>query len=90
MFPSTEIDSQNIQMTARRVLEELAPIHYNVFVYVISFLREVLGQRQQNLVTPAKLARICSTCLCETEDVPEAKRTGMQLVFLHLLETTSI
>lgn len=90
MFPSAEIDSQNIQMTARRVLEELAPIHYNVFVYVISFFREVLAQKQRNLITAAKLARICSTCLCETHDVSEAKRTAMQLVFLHLLEATSI
>merc|ERR1712157_639889 len=37
LFPTLEIpNAQNIQSYARKFLEELPPIHYNVFVYVIS------------------------------------------------------
>eukprot|EP00934_Nitzschia_sp_Nitz4_P002818 Nitzschia sp. Nitz4//scaffold85_size83877//58734//64309//NITZ4_005237-RA/size83877-processed-gene-0.128-mRNA-1//1//CDS//3329559161//2808//frame0 len=32
MFPSVEINAENIQALSRRFLEELPPIHYNVFV----------------------------------------------------------
>jgi inositol polyphosphate 5-phosphatase INPP5B/F len=73
LCPTMEIDSQNIQMYARRVLDELPPIHYNVFIYVISFFREVFifhqqqQQQQQQTssssLTSTKLARIACTCL---------------------------
>jgi phosphatidylinositol-bisphosphatase len=95
LFPAVEIDSQNIQMSARRLLEELTPIHYNVFVYVISFFREVLQLRERNLLTAAKIARICSSCMSpgiglDDSNAAHLKRTGMQLIILHLLETVSI
>ena len=95
LFPSIEIDSQNIQMSARRLLEELPPIHYNVFVYVVSFFREVLQLSDRNLLTAAKIARICCSCMAPGNGLDESnasdiKRTGMQLIVLHLLETVSI
>jgi inositol polyphosphate 5-phosphatase INPP5B/F len=95
LFPTSEIDSQNIQSSARRLLEELPPIHYNVFVYVISFFREVLQQREQNQLTAAKLARLSCSSMAPGNDLDNSnaslqKRTGMQLIILHLLETVSI
>jgi inositol polyphosphate 5-phosphatase INPP5B/F len=92
LFPSLEVDSTNIQACARRLLEELPPIHYNVFVYVISFFRELLLYKEQNKVTAAKLSRLCCTCLVGPEgaSVASQKRTGLQLILLHLLETSSI
>lgn len=95
LFPAMEIDSQNIQMSARRLLEELPPIHYNVFVYVISFFREVLQLREQNLLTAAKVARICCEAMApgtglDNSNASLLKRTGIQLIVLHLLETSSI
>jgi inositol polyphosphate 5-phosphatase INPP5B/F len=94
-FPSVEIDSQNIQMSARRLLEELPPIHYNVFVYIISFFREVLQHREENQLSAAKLARIACASMAPAQDLDHSnsslqKRTGMQLIVLHLLETVSI
>ena len=94
-FPSVEIDSQNIQMSARRLLEELPPIHYNVFVYIISFFREILQHREENQLTAAKLARIACSSMAPAHDLDNSnsslqKRTGMQLIVLHLLETVSI
>jgi phosphatidylinositol-bisphosphatase len=95
LFPTVEIDSQTIQSSARRLLEELPPIHYNIFVYVISFFREVLVHRDKNLLTAAKVARICCNCMAPGRDLDTAasslqKRTGIQLIVLHLLETSSI
>jgi inositol polyphosphate 5-phosphatase INPP5B/F len=95
LFPSVEIDSQTIQSSARRLLEELHPIHYNVFVYVISFFREVLVHRDRNFLSAAKVARICGSCMAPGRDLDDSslslqKRTGMQLIILHLLETSSI
>jgi len=95
LFPTAEIDSLNIQSTARRLLEELAPVHYNIFVYVISFFREVLVHRERNLLSAAKVARICCSCLAPGTELDDSsaslqKRTGMQLIMLHLLETSSI
>lgn len=33
---------------SRKFLEELPPLNYNVFVYVLSFLREVLAELNYN------------------------------------------
>eukprot|EP00545_Synedropsis_sp_CCMP1620_P006920 CAMPEP_0119015632 /NCGR_PEP_ID=MMETSP1176-20130426/11335_1 /TAXON_ID=265551 /ORGANISM="Synedropsis recta cf, Strain CCMP1620" /LENGTH=725 /DNA_ID=CAMNT_0006968941 /DNA_START=52 /DNA_END=2225 /DNA_ORIENTATION=+ len=59
LFPTLEIDSQNIQSFARKFLEELPPIHYNTFVYVMSFFREALVHKEQNKLAATRLARIC-------------------------------
>lgn len=95
LFPTIEVDSQTIQATARRLLEELPPIHYNTFVYVISFFREALLFREQNRLSATKLARICCSCMAPGTALDNSagalqKRTGMQLIMLHLLETSSI
>lgn len=95
LFPTTEIDSQTIQMSTRRLLEELPPIHYNVFVYVISFFREVLQVRDRNLLTAVKVARLLCSCMAPGVELFDSnssmiKRNGMQLIVLHLLETVSI
>jgi len=57
LFPSLDIDAQNIQMFTRKFLEDLEAISYNVFIYMISFFREVLLHRQKNRLSPAKVAR---------------------------------
>jgi len=95
LFPAVEIDSQNIQSSARRFLEELPPVHYNVFVYVISFFREALLYRDRNKLSAAKVARICCSCMAPGTGLDNSngslqRRTGMQLIMLHLLETSSI
>jgi phosphatidylinositol-bisphosphatase len=99
LFPQLEIDAQNIQSFTRKFLEHLPPIHYNVFIYVISFFREALLYREVNKLTAAKLARICCNCLVlgsssggmDTESTSSMQRlAGMQLIMLHFLETNSI
>lgn len=91
LFPTIEVDSQNIQALARRVIEELPPIHYNVFIYIVSFFREILLYRQKNHLTAAKLARVLTDSVTPGQgNVPEQRKMGMQLILLHLLETSSI
>lgn len=57
LFPSLDIDAQNIQMFTRKFLEDMLPVPYNVFIYIISFFREVLLHRDRNRLSPAKVAR---------------------------------
>mmetsp|Transcript_4945 Transcript_4945/g.5126 ORF Transcript_4945/g.5126 Transcript_4945/m.5126 type:complete len:284 (-) Transcript_4945:639-1490(-) len=100
LFPSLEIDAQNIQSMSRKFLEELPPIHYNVFVYLVSFFREALLYKDSNLLSAAKLARICTNCMVlgvgagagSLEETASSitRRAGMQLIMLHFLETSSI
>jgi phosphatidylinositol-bisphosphatase len=97
LFPTLEIDSQNIQSFARRFMEELAPIHYNVFVYMISFFREALLYKATNKLSAAKVARIClksmvlgANSALDDSSASMQRRAGMQLIMLHLLETNSI
>jgi phosphatidylinositol-bisphosphatase len=99
MFPNLEVDSQNMQYLARKFLEELPPIHYNVFVYIISFFRECLVHKESNLLSVAKLARICCNCLAiglqgasdfDDSAASMQRRAGMQTIMTHFLETTSI
>lgn len=95
LFPTAEIDSQNIQLNARKILEELPPIHYNIFVYVTSFFREVLQVRDQNQLTAAKVARVCCTAMAPGSSLDDSgsgaeRRRACQLILGHLLETNSI
>ena len=57
LFPTLDIDAQNIQMCTRKFLEDMLPVPYNVFIYIISFFREVLLHRERNRLSPAKVAR---------------------------------
>uniref|UniRef100_A0A7S2VYZ6 Rho-GAP domain-containing protein n=1 Tax=Eucampia antarctica TaxID=49252 RepID=A0A7S2VYZ6_9STRA len=98
LFPTLDIDSQNIQSVARKFLEELPPIHYNIFVYIISFFRECLLYRESNKLSVAKAARICNNCLVvgNTDQAVEEsaatvqRRSGMLMIMIHFLDTNTI
>ena len=96
LFPMVEINSENIQSMSRKFLEVLSPVHYNVFVYVMSFFREVLLYKDRNRLTAAKVARICCDCCSPSpanvvmDSAMVQRRAGMHLILLHLLETSSI
>ncbi|GMH76240.1 hypothetical protein TrLO_g4041 [Triparma laevis f. longispina] len=90
--PIVEIDQQNIMPWSRRFLEELPPIHYNCFVYIISFLREVLLFSKNNGLTAAKLARVCSNCMIQSDGGKNevGRSRSMALIFLHFLTTNTL
>lgn len=60
LLPSVEIDAQILRPWTRRFLELLPPLNYNIFVYLISFFREVLKYHESNRLNTEKLATICS------------------------------
>lgn len=43
-----EIDPAHYKAHCRRILDEMPQLYYNVFVYIISFLREVLALERLN------------------------------------------
>lgn len=95
LLPTLEIDAQNLQGFARSFLEGLPPIHYNVFVYIISFFRECLLFHKGNELNTIKLARICVSCLVNGNKVDESRQAsqrqkGMHLLMIHFLESSSI
>jgi len=98
LFPTSDIDAQNIQSFTRKFLEDMLPVPYNVFIYIISFFREVLLHRQKNRLSPAKVARILCNCLVsspqgnaeESASSSNQLRGNMQQLMLHFLETNSI
>jgi len=48
LFPMSEVEASRLPLWSRRLLETLPPISYNVFVYFLSFLREVLAASEYN------------------------------------------
>ncbi|KAI9918453.1 hypothetical protein PsorP6_011959 [Peronosclerospora sorghi] len=47
----------------RALLDALPPLRYNLVVYLVAFLREVLKHRATNRLTPDKLAFVFGRCL---------------------------
>ena len=98
LIPTVDIDAQNIQIFTRKFLEDMLPIPYNVFIYIISFFREVLLHEQKNLLSPPKVARILCNCLGlsqlgtadEMTGSTKSSRGNMQQLMLHFLQTNSI
>ena len=96
LLPGLEVDAQNLQGIARSFLEGLPPIHYNVFVYIISFFRECLLFQQSNHLDASKLARICVRCLVRGNQMFDEGRqstqrqNNMHILMVHFLESSSI
>lgn len=55
--------TEPMAQTCRTLLDSLPPVRYNVVVYLVSFLREVLVHRAANKLSPEKLAFVFSRCL---------------------------
>ncbi|OQS05047.1 inositol polyphosphate 5-phosphatase [Thraustotheca clavata] len=49
--------------SSRAILDSLAPIHYNTFIYLLSFLREVLNHGSENNLHVSRLACVFSRVL---------------------------
>lgn len=58
LIVQAQVEPQNIRMFARRFLEQLPPLNYNVFVYLISFERELLKHEEDNSLNAQRMAAI--------------------------------
>eukprot|EP00471_Norrisiella_sphaerica_P013852 CAMPEP_0184494738 /NCGR_PEP_ID=MMETSP0113_2-20130426/29461_1 /TAXON_ID=91329 /ORGANISM="Norrisiella sphaerica, Strain BC52" /LENGTH=704 /DNA_ID=CAMNT_0026880613 /DNA_START=81 /DNA_END=2195 /DNA_ORIENTATION=- len=54
---------ENLNDFCKQAFLRLTPIHYNAFVYVLSFLREVLIHRTSNKLTPVKIIPLFARCI---------------------------
>ncbi|KAG2947574.1 hypothetical protein PC129_g5361 [Phytophthora cactorum] len=53
----------NMAQGCRALLDGLPPVRYNVVVYLVAFLREVIKQSATNKLSPEKLAFVFGRCL---------------------------
>jgi inositol polyphosphate 5-phosphatase INPP5B/F len=99
LLPTMELDAQNLRPWTRRFLEQLPPLNYNVFVYLVSFFREVLKHHEHNRLNTDKLAGICCNVLLPIEErggaseegsKEDQRRQSMQFIFSHFLTTPVI
>lgn len=95
LCPSIEVDEVTNKQLCKRFLEALPPLSYNVFVYVLSFLREVLAQAGYNRSSPDRLAAVCVQCMTASEEGREDTRRATRLnalkdLVVHLLTTSSL
>jgi phosphatidylinositol-bisphosphatase len=59
LYPTNKLDASQLSMASRKFLEDLPPLNYNVFVYLVSFFREVLAEESYNRCSAAHLAEVC-------------------------------
>eukprot|EP00743_Colponemidia_sp_Colp-15_P007681 GILK01008315.1.p1 GENE.GILK01008315.1~~GILK01008315.1.p1 ORF type:complete len:980 (+),score=193.72 GILK01008315.1:42-2981(+) len=71
----------------QQFLAELTPVHHNVFLYIASFLRELLQHREKNKLTPERLSLVFSSCLMRLppSNEPMLSRLSLQTFFMHFL-----
>mmetsp|Transcript_26907 Transcript_26907/g.39868 ORF Transcript_26907/g.39868 Transcript_26907/m.39868 type:complete len:119 (+) Transcript_26907:38-394(+) len=67
-----DVEPNNIRAWSRHFLEQLPPINYNVFVYLLSFQRELLALREFNRLTAVKLSALNVACMTPN-NVPSAE-----------------
>ena len=82
LCPHTHVDASDLRPWCRAFLQSLPALNYNAFVYVMSFLREVLSQRNYNRANPTILATFCVDTMTAFSGPFRAKQ---QLNFYHTL-----
>mmetsp|Transcript_13038 Transcript_13038/g.23138 ORF Transcript_13038/g.23138 Transcript_13038/m.23138 type:complete len:841 (+) Transcript_13038:63-2585(+) len=83
LFPRADIDSASAENWLRRFLEQLPPLENNVFLYMVTFAREVAKNMSYNHVDPRELSGIFAHCLFRPVEALErqqlyASGTSMQ------------
>jgi phosphatidylinositol-bisphosphatase len=62
MYPAAEVEEANLRAVGRKFLESLPTLNYNVFVYLVSFLREILSEREANGSSAEAYKTLCLEC----------------------------
>jgi len=92
IFPASLCNqfSEGMNLTAwcMQALTQLSPAHYNAFIYMASFLREILKHSDKNLLTANQLVLVFSRCLMHA-DVSGAVGKPKPWIILHHFLTSS-
>ena len=83
------VDGTNMTNWCRQALFSLSASHYNVFVYVISFLREVLAHSSKNQCSLDQLVLVFARCLMHIHptsyQIKGSKDAKAVLILTHFL-----
>lgn len=86
-------------------MEDLPALNYNVFVYILSFLREVIAEESYNRCSSEQLSTVCVQCMTtaiydddeyynllskDEREKREARQGYLQQIILYLLTTTAL
>jgi len=74
LFPTADINNISLELWGRRFLEQLPPLRHNVFVYVITFLREMLNHSQHNHLNVDGMAFVFAPSLMRPGEVIKAQQ----------------
>jgi len=69
-------DGVNLTAWCMQALTQLTPAHYNAFIYMASFLREVLKHSDKNQLSPNNLVHGFSRCLMHSASLTEVVSSG--------------
>ena len=69
-------EGMNLTTWCMQALTQLTPAHYNAFIYMASFLREVLKHSDKNELTPNQLVLVFSRCLMHAAPLQELSASG--------------
>lgn len=93
LYPTVEVDEVVQRQLCKRFLDGLPPLSYNLFVYVLSFLREVIAQQHYNRTSADKLALTCIGCMTpapEEHKVEERRLHFLRDLIAAMLTTSSL
>ncbi|ETW04415.1 hypothetical protein H310_04696 [Aphanomyces invadans] len=84
--------SLSADTTASVTVDGLATVHFNTFIYVSSFLREVLLHTPRNLLNTSKIAHVFGRCLLgySVTQGPSPKIDMMERMLVHFLTTGTL
>eukprot|EP00128_Syssomonas_multiformis_P012082 Colp12_sorted_trinity150504_noHs@19516 len=68
------LDCCNSYILCKQVISQLSSVHYNVFVYLMAFLREVLEHSARNGLTTEKLALLFGNVLLRSPQIPTGNK----------------
>ena len=69
LLPEKELaDAQGLRAWGADFLAALPDAHYNTFVYVVAFFKELLASADRNLLTPARLSVVVCGAMLPSDD----------------------
>lgn len=94
------MDTQNLRQWSRKILDSLTSLNYNVFIYLMSFMREIYNQRDYNRCSAERLSLLCTNMMYfsptdngisfEERNRRESKMQIIRYFISYLLETASL
>jgi hypothetical protein len=84
-----QLHTQLMRSYCQKLLQQLPLLHYNTFVFIISFLRLVLSHSASNHTSPQRLAVFCDGCLSGHAD-DHVKRQALREVFEYFIITNDL